>query len=134
MSLNEKVSGGDEIQYQNFKYFIVVEQKLILKKEYNEDGWITRPQQTEKWRHFKITEVLHPWEGCSSQIPNSKDIQASCKNWYGICIQDFPGGSDGKESACNEEDLGSIPRLGRSHVGGHGNPFQYSCLVNPMDS
>jgi hypothetical protein len=63
VSLNEKVSGGDEIQYQNFKYFIVVEQKLILKKEYNENGWITGPQQTEKWWHFKITEVLHPWEG-----------------------------------------------------------------------
>ena len=65
-----------------------------------------------------------------SQIPNSKDTQASCKNWCGICIQDLPGGSDGKESACNEEDLGLIPRLGRSLAGGHGNPLQY-CLENP---
>ena len=40
----------------------------------------------------------------------------------------FPGGSDGKESACNAEDLGSIPGLRRSPGGGHGNPFQYSCL------
>ena len=46
---------------------------------------------------------------------------------------DFPGGSDGKESACNVGDLGSIPGLGRSPGGGHGNPFQYSCLGNPMD-
>ena len=30
-------------------------------------------------------------------------------------------------------DMGSIPGLGRSHGGGHGNPFQYSCLENPMD-
>ena len=44
----------------------------------------------------------------------------------------FPGGSDGKESTCNEGDLGSIPRLGRSPGGGHGNPLQYSCLGNPM--
>ena len=41
-----------------------------------------------------------------------------------------------KESACNArvaEDLGLIPGLGRSPRGGHGNPFQYSCLEKPMD-
>ena len=45
----------------------------------------------------------------------------------------FPGGSDSKESTCSAGDLGSIPGLGRSPGGGHGNPFQYSCLENPMD-
>ena len=40
----------------------------------------------------------------------------------------FPGGSDGKESACIAGDLGSIPGLARSPGGGHGNPLQYSCL------
>ena len=39
----------------------------------------------------------------------------------------FPGGSDGKESACNAEDPGSIPGLGRSLGEGNGNPLQYSC-------
>ena len=43
----------------------------------------------------------------------------------------FPGGWDGKESASNAGDLGSIPGLGRSPGGGHGNPFQYSCAENP---
>ena len=43
----------------------------------------------------------------------------------------FPGGSDGKESACDAGDLGSIPGLRRSPGGGHGNPLQYSCLENP---
>ena len=43
----------------------------------------------------------------------------------------FPGGSDGKESACNAGDLSSIPGLGRSPGGGHGNPLQCSCLKNP---
>ena len=43
----------------------------------------------------------------------------------------FPGGSDGKESACNMRDLGSIPGLGRSPGEEHGNPLQYSCLENP---
>ena len=43
----------------------------------------------------------------------------------------FPGGSDGKESACNVGDLGSIPRSRRSSGEGNGNPLQYSCLENP---
>ena len=43
----------------------------------------------------------------------------------------FPGGSDGKESACNVGDLGSIPGLGRSPGEGHGNPLQDSGLENP---
>ena len=46
----------------------------------------------------------------------------------------FPGGSDGKESACNAGDLGLIPGLGRSSGEGHGNPLQYSCLENPTDT
>ena len=45
----------------------------------------------------------------------------------------FPGGSDGKASACNVGDLGSIPGSGRSPGEGNGNPLQYSCLENPMD-
>ena len=48
-------------------------------------------------------------------------------------ILGFPGGSDGKEFACNAGDLGSIPELGRSPAEGNGNPLQYSCLENPMD-
>ena len=40
---------------------------------------------------------------------------------------------NGKESACNAEDPGSIPGLGRSLGEGNGNPLQYSCLGNPMD-
>ena len=46
---------------------------------------------------------------------------------------DFPGGSDGKVSADNAGDLGSIPGSGRSPGEGNGNPRQYSCLENPMD-
>ena len=45
----------------------------------------------------------------------------------------FPGGSDGKVSACYAGDPGSIPGLGRSPGEGNGNPLQYSCLENPMD-
>ena len=46
---------------------------------------------------------------------------------------DFPGGSEGKASACNAADPGSIPGYGRFHGEGNSNPLQYSCLENPMD-
>ena len=42
----------------------------------------------------------------------------------------FSGGSDSKESACSRGDLGSVPVLGSSPGGGHGNTLQYSCLEN----
>ena len=45
----------------------------------------------------------------------------------------FPGGSEGKASACNAGDPGSIPELGRSPGEGNGNPLQYFCLENSMD-
>ena len=52
----------------------------------------------------------------------------------------YPGGSVGKESACNARDLGSIPGLGRSPgcqwnpvLAYNGNVLQYSCLENSMD-
>ena len=44
----------------------------------------------------------------------------------------FPGGSDGKASACNVGDPGSIPGSGRSPGEGNGNPLQHSCLENPL--
>ena len=47
--------------------------------------------------------------------------------------EDFPGGSAGKESACNVEDLGLIPGLGRSSGRGKGYPLKYSGLENSMD-
>ena len=50
-----------------------------------------------------------------------------------IICKGFPGGSDGKESAYNVEDPGSIPGSGRSPSEGNGNPLQYSCPENFMD-
>ena len=48
-------------------------------------------------------------------------------------IQGFPGGSEGKKSACNARDLGLIPGSGRAPEEGNGSPLQYSCLEDPMD-
>ena len=49
-----------------------------------------------------------------------------------MVFQGFPGGSDGKESACNAGDLGLILESERSTGEGNGNTLQYSCLGNPM--
>ena len=53
-----------------------------------------------------------------------------------LTCQSFPGGSSGKESACQLRRCkrrSLIPRSGRSPGGGNGNPFQHSCLENSMD-
>ena len=68
----------------------------------------------------------------SQIIPPSPSPTESKRLFYPyVSLLGFSGGSDGKESACNAGDLGWIPGLGKSPVGGHGNPLQYSCLGNP---
>ena len=52
------------------------------------------------------------------------------KLYFPFC---FPSGSDGKESACNAGDMGSIPGLGRSPGGGNGDLLQYPCMEESMD-
>ena len=65
-----------------------------------------------------------------SPHPNSTSIHIYI---YIVIYGGFPGGSDGKESAFNAGDLGSIPRLGRSPGEENGNPLQYSCPENSTD-
>ena len=65
---------------------------------------------------------FNPWVGKISW----KGAQQPISEFLG-----FPG-SDGRQSACNVGELGSIPVLGRSPGGGHGSPLQYACLENPQ--
>ena len=54
-------------------------------------------------------------------------------NWIQFIVwKGFPGNSEGKESACNERDSGSVPGLVRSPGEGNGYPFQYPRLGNSM--
>ena len=55
-------------------------------------------------------------------------LKHSCNRTVG-----FPGGLDGKESACNVGNWGLIPGLGRPPGEGNGKPLQYYCLENSMD-
>ena len=53
--------------------------------------------------------------------------------WVYLLITTSLDSSDGKESACNAGDPGSIPGLGRSPGERNGNPLLYSCLKNSTD-
>ena len=59
--------------------------------------------------------------------------QSDVSAFYTCLGLGLPYSSDGKESVCNAEDQGSIPRSVRSPGEWNGNPLQYSCLENPMD-
>ena len=75
----------------------------------------------------------------NKQVDNNKHWPCEPPVWGFMFIGyfyrkgDFPGGSDGKVSAYNAGDPGSIPGSGRSPGEGNGNPLHYSCLENPMD-
>ena len=72
--------------------------------------------------------------GCSPWSRKESDTTEATQQQQQQCsIVCVYSGSDGKESACNAKDLGSIPGLGRSPGEGNGNPLQYSCLKKPMD-
>ena len=73
-------------------------------------------------------QASHPIENHLAKPQNLTESQSLC--WG------FPDGSASKDSTCNEGDTGeagSVPGLGRSPGGGHGNPLQYSCLKSPMN-
>ena len=76
---------------------------------------------SKKWSLMVLAYVLF------SPIPWALDNTHMAHYWG------FLGSSAGKEYICNAGDLGSVPALGRSTGGGHGNSLQFSCLKIPMD-
>ena len=74
--------------------------------------------------HSKCTQKV-PAHACSVQMQKNVALM--------LATLGFPGGSDGKASACNAGDPGLIPGSGRSPGEGNGNPLQDSCLENSMD-
>ena len=65
--------------------------------------------------------------------PSSSSVKFMSSNTALFSITDMPGGSNGKESACNAGDPGSITGSGRSPGDGDGSPLQNFYLENPMD-
>ena len=88
---------------------------------------------------LSVPEILHPQiqptgvqKHLGKKIPESspkkQNLNLPCNSYLHstYIVFDFPGSADGKESACNAGDPGSVPGLGRSSRERHGNPLQYS--------
>ena len=82
------------------------------------------------WGQWKILLPKNGHSSISDPTCSSRTLPHSTKSRVYLSS---PWGSDGKASACNAGDLGSILMSGRSPGEGNGNPLQYSCLENPMD-
>ena len=83
---------------------------------------------------FTFSQVMPSrWAG-SYQTTGLEHVDGVSKYYIGNAYnRGFPGITEGKESACNVGDSGSIPGLGSFPAEGNGNPLQYSCLENSMD-
>ena len=66
----------------------------------------------------------------ANQIQHFPPAVASQQFHASTLPAEVSGGSDGKESACNAGNAGSIPASGKFPGVGNGNPLQYSCLEN----
>ena len=104
------------------------------------------PLEKEMATHSSILAWRSPWTSPPEE-PGGLQFMGSQKSWarLSVCVcvlvtrlcstlhdlMDFPGVSEGKESACNAGDLGSIPGLGRSPRKWHGSALQHSCLESP---
>ena len=98
------------------------------------------PWQCENWAALRSTTRISRLD-CMSSKHLTLDFSGRLSQHNPLCtafshslnLEGIPCGSDGKESACNARDPGSVPRFGRSPGEGYGNPLQYSSLENPMD-
>ena len=93
--------------------------------------WLARLESLTLVFFFFLVALGLCW--CLRAFSSCRELGLLCLAAHGLPVAGFPGGSDGKESACNTGDLGSIRELGRSPGEGNGNPLQYSSLENSMD-
>ena len=84
---------------------------------------------------YKFETHLELWSILGTLVPRLQKVKETPILSDTLMLIFFPNedGSDSKESTCNMGNPGSIPGLGRSLGEGNVNPFQYSCLENPMD-
>ena len=112
------------IEISNFKNQMLCDSECVTFR-WN-DGYCT------KWVLCSLFKLFCSFsQSVMNSLPLSKLLTVSkppSPNKKLEIIKLFPGGSDGKASAYNARDPGSIPGSGRSPGEGNGNPLQYSCL------
>ena len=100
----------------------------------------SRSQKNEAWngrsqiRHMDMSRSGSLGKTLASRGAVSLDLGKVIFVVYLADLGSFPGGSDGKASACSVGDRGSIPGLGRFPGAGNGNSPQYSCLKKLTDT
>ena len=93
------------------------------------NSWLKRPlNDILLYDHHLSSHPIGYGMACT-QCP----LSSMSFKWKVLSGMGFPGGSEGKASACNAGDLGLIPGWRRSPGEGNGNLLQYPCLKNPMD-
>ena len=99
-------------------------------------NWVSKHSTAQHIGHYKILSRIPCAVTNLNSILKSRDITFPTKVHMIKALVfpvGFPSSLDGKASAYNVGDPGSIPGSGRSPGEGNGNPLQYSCLENPMD-
>ena len=100
-----------------------LEHRKVYCRAMQEDGWLMPSKALSSPKDFGKVLLKVRWRGVVSGY-----VISSCTDLW-----QSDGGLEGKASACNAGDLGSIPGSGRSPGEGNGNPLQNSCVENPMD-
>ena len=119
IKISEKDLNDTEISYLPHDEFKTLVIKMLMSSEHG----MHKVRPATKERKYKKVAI---------KVTELKNITIAEKNTLegfskGLVVENLPA------NAGDVRDAGSIPGLGRSPGGGHGNPFQYSCLENPMD-
>ena len=121
-------------------YYSATKSNELLMWSMQQHEWIwktlrSKRNEIQKSEYCMILLIFKNRQNSPVVIEIKTPVSMQGGDWFSFLgpWKDFPVAQVIKESACDAEDQGSIPGLGRSSGEGNGNPVQYSCLENSMD-